>query len=267
MESDKQAQAAGLLQQLGLKEYEAKCFVALSRMEKATAKEISDLSNVPRTRVYDAIRVLEAQGLVEIQHTNPRQYRAVPLSEATDTLRRQYESRVDELNGLLEDIEPASIDEEKVTHEVWSLVGTEGVTSRMFKLLEEAEEEVVLVVSVEELLTDELREKLVDVTQRGVTLVIGAVSETLRADIMEAVPDAEVFTSELEWLHDDVDGPAEVAIGRMLMVDRSEILLSTLDAHDGTERAIYGKGFGNGLVVITRRLMATGLLPGRDPGK
>ncbi|MFC7078815.1 TrmB family transcriptional regulator [Halorussus caseinilyticus] len=78
VDTDNQEQAAGLLQQLGLKEYEARCFVALTRKATATAKEISEIADVPRTRVYDAIRVLEAQGLVEIQHTNPRQYRAVP---------------------------------------------------------------------------------------------------------------------------------------------------------------------------------------------
>jgi hypothetical protein len=31
------------------------------------------------------------------------------------------------------------------------------------------------------------------------------------------------------------------------------------------ERATFGEGFGNGLVVIARRLMAQGLLTARDP--
>jgi HTH-type transcriptional regulator, sugar sensing transcriptional regulator len=34
-----------------------------------------------------------------------------------------------------------------------------------------------------------------------------------------------------------------------------------------TERAVFGRGFTNGLVVIARRLMATGLEPGDDPKK
>lgn len=40
-----------LLQQLGLKEYEARAFVALTRVEAGTAKDIAELSEVPRTRV------------------------------------------------------------------------------------------------------------------------------------------------------------------------------------------------------------------------
>lgn len=267
MENEKQEEASGLLQQLGLKEYEANCFVALSPMEKATAKEISDVSGVPRTRVYDAIRVLEAQGLVEIQHTNPQQFRAVPLSEAAETLRRQYESRVDELEDILRNMEPANTSTEKTVHEVWSLTGTEGITSRTLQLLNEATDEVVLLISAEKIVTDELAEKLNEAAERGVTVIVGTVTESLREVIREAVPRAEVFVSELDWLHDEVADADEVAIGRMLLVDRSTILLSATSETDGVERAVFGRGFGNGLVVITRRLMATGLVPSRDPGR
>ena len=60
--------AVTALQELGLKEYEAQCFVGLSRLPSGTAKQLSEITDVPRTRVYDAIRLLEAQGLVEVQH-------------------------------------------------------------------------------------------------------------------------------------------------------------------------------------------------------
>ncbi|USZ68385.1 TrmB family transcriptional regulator [Halorussus salilacus] len=263
-EIDTQAEAAGLLQQLGLKEYEAKCFVALTRMDTATAKDISEITDVPRTRVYDAIRVLEAQGLVEIQHTNPRQYRGVPLDEAARTLRRQYESRIDELQEALTAIEPAETNDEQVTHEVWSLSGTDGITSRSLQLLDEADTEVLFIISEDSLVTDETIETLQTVTARGVDVLVGTVTTEMRDRLRERVPDAEVFLSELEWLHAADD---QIAIGRMLLVDESTILLSSLDESKGTEKAIFGRGFQNGLVVITRRLMATGLLPTRDPGK
>ncbi|WP_137286037.1 TrmB family transcriptional regulator [Halorussus salinisoli] len=265
VDTDKQEQAAGLLQQLGLKEYEAKCFVALTRKETATAKEISDIADVPRTRVYDAIRVLEAQGLVEIQHTNPRQYRSVPLDEATQTLRRQYETRVDELQEALDDIEPASETDSKVTHEVWSLSGTEGITSRTLQLLEDAESEIIFVVSSPSIVTDSLIERLNEATAKGVDVLVGTAMPELYDELRESVPDAEVFVSELDWLHGG--GDDEIAIGRMLLADRSTILLSSIDASGQTERAIFGRGFENGLVVITRRLMSTGLLSRQDPGK
>src|SRR6056297_1889828 len=95
-------EATEVLQQLGLKEYEARCFVGLSLISSGTAKQLSEITDVPRTRVYDAVRVLEAQGLVEVQHSSPQKFRAVSLDEATETLRDQYEARVDRLTSALE---------------------------------------------------------------------------------------------------------------------------------------------------------------------
>ena len=59
-------EAIEILQQRGLNESEARCFVGLTRLNTGTAKRLSELTGVLRTRVYGAIRVLEVQGLVEI---------------------------------------------------------------------------------------------------------------------------------------------------------------------------------------------------------
>jgi len=267
-------QSVELLQELGLKEYEAKCFVALSRLPKATAKDISDVSEVPRTRVYDAIRVLEAKGLVEIQHSNPQQYRAVKIDEAAATLREEFESRTEELADSLAAIDAVSLDdeEEEVAHEVWSLSGESAIRNRTKSLLEDADEEIVLVVGEESKLTEDLFDQLRAAQKRGTTVLVGTVSETLRDRVVEAMPDVEVFVSELEWLSELEDDPADtVSISQLLLVDRSAILVSTTqEAHarvEQQEKAVFGKGFENGIVVIARRLMATGLGRGADPEK
>jgi Predicted transcriptional regulators len=126
--SDNLQEAVDVLQQLGLKEYEARCFVGLSQQSTGTAKQLSEITDVPRTRVYDAVRVLEAQGLVEIQHSSPRKFRAVSLSEATETLRDQYEKRVDRLHDALDNIELHTADDESLLTEtlVDQLTGING---------------------------------------------------------------------------------------------------------------------------------------------
>ena len=103
-------QAVDLLEELGLKKYEAKAFVALTRHPRGrTAKEISDTSEVPRTRVYDAVRMLETKGLTEIQHSNPQRFRAVSIDEAIETLRREYDERVESLRQSLEGFDPVEV--------------------------------------------------------------------------------------------------------------------------------------------------------------
>ncbi|TKX82546.1 TrmB family transcriptional regulator, partial [Halorubrum sp. SS5] len=42
-------EAIDILQQLGLKEYEARCFVGLARLDTGTAKKLSEITEVPRT--------------------------------------------------------------------------------------------------------------------------------------------------------------------------------------------------------------------------
>ena len=261
-------QAIELLQTLGLKEYEAKSFVALTRLPKATAKEISDISEVPRTRVYDAVRVLESKGLVEIQHSNPQQFRAVGIDEATATLRAEYEDKTDTLNEALDGLEPAATAyETEPTHEVWALSGTTAIDSRTEQLVGEADEEIVLVAGSAAVVTDSLVSELDGAIGRNVSTVVATVSDTLREEVTDALPAAEVFVSGLEWLQGSIPDD-DTEITRILLVDRSTILVGTSRTmgDGGAEHAVFGRGFDNGLVTIVRRLMATGLPSVDDPG-
>jgi len=246
-----------ILQQLGLKEYEARCFVGLSQLSSGTAKRLSEITDVPRTRVYDAVRVLEAQGLVEIQHSSPQRFRAVSLAEATETLRDQYETRVDRLADALDSVDIANLEEESAIQEVWSMTGSTAIENRTDKLLRQAESEIVLVVADESLLTDRLITKL-NGADETVDLLVGAVSEDVRTHVQDAIPRATTFVSGLEWLRQSPDDTGETAIGRLLLIDRSTILVSSIVPSTGEEHAIFGEGFGNGLVVIARRLMSQG---------
>ena len=262
--TDSLEEAIEVLQQLGLKEYEARCFVGLSRLHTGTAKHLSEMTEVPRTRVYDAIRVLEAQGLVEIQHSSPQQFRAVPLDEATATLRDQYEDRVERLHDALDTVEIVEEDDGTPVQEIWAMSGRDAIENRTDQLIEDASEEIVLVVGDESLLTEDLVVSLNDVGN-GVDLLIGALTKSLQNQIQTAVPDATTFISGLEWLQGENVTEDETAIGRLLLVDRSTILVSSIMPGSREEQAIFGEGFGNGLVVIARRLMAQGLLTARDP--
>ena len=259
-------QAIELLQQLGLKEYEARCFVGLTRLDTGTAKRLSEITEVPRTRVYDAIRVLEAQGLVEIQHSSPQRFRAVPLGEATETLRDQYEERVERLSQSLEDVEAVGEGDESPVQQVWAMAGRDAIENRTNQLLGQADDEIVFVVGDGSLLTEELIDSL-NAVPSGVELLVGALTEPLEAEIRRGVPEATTFVSGLEWMHGERATEEATAIGRLLLVDRSTILVSSIVPESKEEQAIFGEGFGNGLVVIARRLMAQGLLGTRDPAQ
>ena len=99
-----------------------------------------------------------------------------------------------------------------------------------------------------------------------IELLVGTLTPSLQEEVQAAVPAATTFVSGLEWLHGENTTEDDTAIGRLLLVDRGSILVSSIMPESKAEQAIFGERFGNGLVVIARRLMAAGLVPVRDPG-
>ena len=258
--------AVETLQQMGLKEYEAKCFVALTRLSEGTAKRIGEVSDVPRTRVYDAVRVLETKGLVEVQHTNPKVFRAIPIEAAVENLLDTFESRTARLDDALRGLEPVSTeDETEVQHEVWALSGDRAVSNRTHQLIEEADKEVALVVRSRALEGGELVEHLRSALDRGVDVVLGTAEEEVPDDVRERLSGADVFVSDLGWLSSSEYHPDDdTEISRLMLIDRQTILVSSYRRTDpgvsSEEHAVFGHGFNNGLVAIVRRLISTGVL-------
>lgn len=260
-----------LLQDLGLKEYEARCFLVLTQIGTGTARQISEISKVPRTRVYDAVRALEAHSLVEVQHSNPKQFHAVDVDEAATTLRKRFDTQITTLQSNLEQIDLGiEPDDSDRVQKVWSLTGHEGIESRTRGLIDQADSEIVLLVVDEEVLTEALFDRLHDAVDRGVDVVLGGRTETIISQLDTEMSAVKVFETELDWLLGPA-GDSEVAISRLLLVDQSSLLVSSfypVVGHDSPhEQAIFARGLENGIVVLIRRIIASGLLPVADPAK
>ena len=52
------------LKELGLNTYESKVYIALLKKYPATGYEISKLANIPQSRTYDTLKVLEQKKIV-----------------------------------------------------------------------------------------------------------------------------------------------------------------------------------------------------------
>lgn len=269
IEDDTTREAISLLQDLGLQEYEARCFMALNKLPNGTAKEIHEISEVPRTRVYDAIRVLESQGLVEVQHTSPQIYRAVDIEEATQTLRQKYTNRIETLETHLKNTEVQDVEENDQVQEVWSLSGHEAIESRTLELIEEAESEVALLVVDEDILSEMLFDSLRRANDREVSIVLGGQTDAITETIGTELSTTHVFETGLDWLT-GLKTNDEVAISRILLIDRETLLIGSYypNAADGPakEQAVFARGLENGIVVLLRRLVTAGLPEIEDPG-
>jgi len=89
-----------------LNEYEAKIWMALLSKGVATAGELADISNVPRSRSYDVLESLEKRGFILMKLGKPIKYLAVEPEEVIARVQRglvqDANTRVDEISKLKE---------------------------------------------------------------------------------------------------------------------------------------------------------------------
>lgn len=108
------AEAVEALTELGLSEYEARCFVALTQLATGTAKEISQLADVPQSRVYDVADALHSEGLIDIQQSEPKEYYALPVQPSIERLREEYQDHLQTATEHLQSLESRDADDDGV---------------------------------------------------------------------------------------------------------------------------------------------------------
>jgi sugar-specific transcriptional regulator TrmB len=243
-----------LMEALGFTEYEAKCFVAATRVGTGTAKELSDVGNVPRARVYDCMDSLAERGLVDVQEANPKRYRVVRPQTAIATLQRAFDDRFDRLNDLLPELHTTARESED--DDVWVIEGGADVSERMVALVEDAEDSVVVAIGAEGLLSEDLLAALVAADERGVAVTVGSPGEPVRERVREAVPDASVRETWTWWKSFPI---RPGAVSSVLLVDGRALLVSSDDPGSlpGREghRAVWTDGANTPLVGLLRPLL------------
>lgn len=81
-----------------LTEYEARTYLALMHLGVAAARDVANLSRVPRTKIYSVLDDLHAKQLAEIIPERPKKYCAVPFSTYMGTFEREYQAKLKKLD-------------------------------------------------------------------------------------------------------------------------------------------------------------------------
>jgi HTH-type transcriptional regulator, sugar sensing transcriptional regulator len=84
--------------------YEVKIWSALLSRGVATAGEMSDIANVPRSRSYDVLESLERKGFVIMKLGKPIKYIAVPPNEVIERVKKNMKVDSDERVNRLENL-------------------------------------------------------------------------------------------------------------------------------------------------------------------
>ncbi len=89
------------LEDIGLNMYERKIYAALISRGVSTAGELSEMTNVPRSRAYDVLESLAEKGFAILKPSKPMQYVAVPPEEALENTkslhREELETKINQI--------------------------------------------------------------------------------------------------------------------------------------------------------------------------
>ncbi len=168
--------------------YEVKIWTALLSRGVATAGELSDIANVPRSRSYDVLETLEKKGFVMMKLGKPIKYIAVPPSEVLERVKKslmeEAEERVkrleelkssellSELNSLhskgIELVDPAELS--------GSLKGRHNLYNHLEMALKSAEKSVVMMTTPQTISqhVESLKPLLEKLHKKGVKVLIAA---------------------------------------------------------------------------------------------
>ncbi len=81
------------LKDFGLNSYESKLWIALLSRGVSTAGELSDISNVPRSRTYDVLESLERKGFITLKLGKPIKYVAVTPTEVVERVKKKVNEK------------------------------------------------------------------------------------------------------------------------------------------------------------------------------
>ncbi len=125
---------------LGLKEYEARVYAALTILGPSKASEIAMESGVPRPRVYEVLKELHKKGFVDISEGSPIYFKAVEPERVIASLRDEYLRSAEEVIIKLKSYQK---EQRERWPPIWCLHGEWNIKSKVEDLAKRSERELI----------------------------------------------------------------------------------------------------------------------------
>jgi len=196
------------LVKIGFSEYEAKAYVALLRESPVTGYQLSKLSGVPRSMIYEVVGKLTARGAAMTLRTGgSTKYAPIPAAEFLDQLHREHEELIDSLKDDLRAFASAP----NLDH-VWNIEGRENIMAKAMEMIDQAKARVYLALLPATF--PDLQPALKEAIGRGVRVVIYTTSDLdLPGAQMVVAPMSEEALTQVGGL------------GLILVIDGEEVLV------------------------------------------
>jgi sugar-specific transcriptional regulator TrmB len=123
------------LKDLGFSQYEAACYMALVGSHPINGSQLSKISGIARSRIYDVLRSLISKGyVIEI---NSGQYAPLPSDELIRRLKTEFDKNIAAF-----ETEIAKASQKQDFEYVWTLTGYDTVMEKAKEMIAAAREEI-----------------------------------------------------------------------------------------------------------------------------
>ena len=97
------------IKDFGLNSYEAQLWAALLSRGVATAGELSDIANVPRSRSYDVLESLERKGFIVVKIGKPLKYIAVSPGEVIHRVKKNIQEEAKKQEEIIDELKKTDV--------------------------------------------------------------------------------------------------------------------------------------------------------------
>jgi HTH-type transcriptional regulator, sugar sensing transcriptional regulator len=196
------------LVKIGFSEYEAKAYVALLRKNPVTGYELSKLSGVPRSMIYEVLGKLTARGAaITLYKEGVTKHAPMPAAELLEKLRQEYEGVISSLQADLVAL-TATSDLEYV----WNIEGEDNVVAKAREAISQAQSRIHLALSP--VVFSPLKPALREAIERGLRVVVYTTSPL-------ELPGGQVVIASMPEEAEDRAG----GLGLILVIDGEEVLI------------------------------------------
>jgi sugar-specific transcriptional regulator TrmB len=221
---------AELRRYFGLNLYEVKIWTSLLSRGVSTAGELSEISNVPRSRAYDILESLEKKGFVIMKLGKPIKYMAIPPEEVVDRAKnymvKESEKRVERLDSIrqtglmssLNTIYTEGIKLLKPNEYSGIIKGRSNILNHLNSMIKNAKKEVIMVTTEKAMVgkLPSLKRAIVAANKKGVRIKFAAPLK----DTKDVLGELKNYV-EFKKLKDNS--------GRFVVVDNSDVLVMIKD--------------------------------------
>jgi HTH-type transcriptional regulator, sugar sensing transcriptional regulator len=136
-----------LLQEMGLTEYESEAYAILAFAGPMKAVEVAKLTKIPRPRIYDTLKRLEARRYIK-KGEGEEAYSAVPPSNLVEQVASEEaakEKRLDESSGeLIKELASAYLKAPKEKELSYAIKGRQNIAKKLLNMVENAKRACIM---------------------------------------------------------------------------------------------------------------------------